>query len=206
MNKPDEYRDLTGFFNTNYGGRQIIRTIGDLENTWTWDNVSEEGYIKYAKRFQASYTASVEDGVSWEKRELEINRKAGTELAHRMELRRKAEQDFANFYHVRVKAALCPPRLWKSPETAYDIPVRFEGRHYTGDDARTERILEYLAILEHLRWNASHEIEGYRFGEEKREDLMTHPDMRPYEALDDVTRHYDWIVVRTTLNILPVMQ
>lgn len=32
---------------------------------------------------------------------------------------------------------------------------------------------------------------------------MTHPDMRPYEALDNITRHYDWIVVRMTLNIIP---
>lgn len=203
MDKPDEYRDLIGFFNENYGGRQIIRTIGDLESTWTWDNISEEGFLKYARRFQASYTASVQDGISWEKRELEINRKAGTELAHRMELRRKAGQDFANFYHVKVKAALCPSRLWKNPETSYAIPVRYEGRHYTGDDSRAEKILEYLAILEHLRWNASHEIEGYRYGQEKREDIMTHPDMRPYEALDNITRHYDWIVVRMTLNIIP---
>jgi len=31
---------------------------------------------------------------------------------------------------------------------------------------------------------------------------MTHPDMRPYALLDEETRHHDWIVVKTTLNIL----
>ena len=49
-------------------------------------------------------------------------------------------------------------------------------------------------------------MEGYRYGEEKREDLMTHPDMRPYESLDEITKHYDWVVVRTTLNILSGMK
>jgi hypothetical protein len=119
-----------------------------------------------------------------------------------MELRRKNEQDFANYFHVKVKAALCPERLWKTPEAAYDIPIRYEGKHFTGNDPATESILEHLAIMEHLRWTASHEMAGYAFGVEKREDLMTHPDMRPYESLDEETKHYDWIVVRTTLNIL----
>jgi hypothetical protein len=202
MDKPDEYRDMTAFFNDSYGGREIIRTIGDVDKTWTWDNVSKEGYLRYARRFQASYSASVGDGVSWDMRERKIWLKPGSELAHRMELRRKTEQDFANYFHVKVKAALCPARLWQTPYAAYDIPIRFEGKHYTGNDAKTERILEKLAILEHLRWTASHEISGYSYGKEKREDLMTHPDMRPYATLDEETRHYDWIVVRTTLNIL----
>ena len=206
MNRPDEYKDMIRFFNDSYGGRELIRTIGETDKTWTWDNVSKEGHMRYARRFQASYTASVGDGVSWDDREELIRRKPGSELAHRMELRRKTEQDYANYFHVKVKAALCPARLWKTPETAYDIPIRYEGRHYTGQDESAAKVLEYLAILEHLRWTASHEMAGYCCGEEKREDLMIHPDMRPYESLDEVTKHYDWIVVRTTLNILAALQ
>jgi hypothetical protein len=202
MDKPDDYHDMVAFFNESYGGRNIIRTIGEVESTWTWDNISKEAYIRYARRFLASYSASVGDGISWDMRERQIRLKPGSELAHRMELRRKNEQDFANYFHVKVKAALCPERLWKTPETAYDIPIRYEGKHFTGNDPVTKSILEHLAMLEHLRWKASHEMAGYAFGEEKREDLMTHPDMRPYESLDEVTKHYDWIVVRTTLNIL----
>ena len=161
--------------------------------------------MRYARRFQASYSASTGDGVSWERREESILSKPGTQLAHRMELRRKTEQDFANYYHVRVKAALCPSYFWKRPDTAYDIPVRYEGKHYSGTDDRAASVLEYMAIQEHLRWTASHEMAGYRYGEEKREDLMTHPDMVPYESLDETTRHFDWIVVRTSLNILSEM-
>ena len=206
MDKPDEYQDLISFFNDSYGERDIIRTIGEVDRTWTWDNVSKETYLKHARRFQASYSASVGDGISWDKREKQIWQKTGSELAHRMELRRKTEQDFANYFHVKVKAALCPERLWKTPDAAYNIPLRFEGKHYTGKDAKTEGILEKLAVLEHLRWTASHEMAGYSYGKEKREDLMTHPDIRPYSSLDEETKHYDWVVVRTTLNILAAQE
>ena len=202
LDRPEAFRDLTGFFNDSFGDRDIIRTIGEVERTWTWDNVSKEAYYRQARRFHASYSASAGDGVSWEEREDHIRHKAGSELSRRMELRRKTEQDFNNSFHIKVKAALCPERLWKTPETALAIPIRYEGKHYTGGDDRTEKILERLAILEHLRWTASHEIAGYSYGEEKREDLMTHPDMRPYGSLDETTRHYDWIVVRTTLTSL----
>ena len=206
MDKPDEYQDLISFFNDSYGERDIIRTIGEVDRTWTWGNVSKETYLKHARRFQASYSASVGDGISWDKREKQIWQKTGSELAHRMELRRKTEQDFANYFHVKVKAALCPERLWKTPDAAYNIPLRFEGKHYTGKDAKTEGILEKLAVLEHLRWTASHEMAGYSYGKEKREDLMTHPDIRPYSSLDEETKHYDWVVVRTTLNILAAQE
>jgi hypothetical protein len=206
LDRPGDYARILSFFNDSYGGRETIRTIGDIDSTWTWDNISEEGYLRYARRFQASYSVSSGDKLPWDMREEQIRRKTESELARRMELRRKVDQDFANYYHVRVKAALCPSRLWETPETAYCIPFRYEGEHYTGNDEKAGRILEYMAIQEHLRWVASHEMAGYRFGEEKREDLMTHPDMRPYEELDEVTRHYDWIVVKTTLNILSSME
>ncbi len=206
LDHPEGYRDLLAFFNYSYGGRETIRVVGDVDRTWTWDNISEEGYMRYARRFQASYSASTGDGVTWESREESIRGKPGTQLAHRMELRRKTEQDFANYYHVKVKAALCPRYFWERQETAYDIPVKYEGKHYTGTDTKAASVLEYMAIQEHLRWIASHEMAGYQYGEERREDLMTHPDMVPYESLDEATRHFDWIVVRTSLNLLSGMK
>lgn len=201
MDRPAEYQDMFRFFNDSYGGRDCLRTIGDIGKTWTWDNISGEGYLRYAKCFQAAYAASASETVSWEQRMAQIRQKPGSELSHRMEIHRKTEQDFANFFHVRVKAALCPERLWKE-RAADGIPVQYEGKHYTGQDAQAASVMDYLARLEHLRWNASHEMAGYRYAEEKREDLMTHPDMRPYASLDEKTRHFDWIVVKTTLNLL----
>ena len=202
MDRPADYQDMFRFFNDSYGGRDCVRTIGDLDKTWTWDNISDEGYLRFARRFQAAYATSAAEPVSWEQRMGHIWQKPGSELSHRLEIRRKTEQDFANYFHVRVKAALCPERLWKEQKVADDIPVHYEGKHYLGEDKQAASVMDYLARLEHLRWNASHEMAGYQYAEEKREDLMTHPDMRPYESLDEMTRHFDWIVVKTTLHLL----
>ena len=202
MNRPADYQETIRFFNVSYSDQGCIHIIGDVEKTWTWDNISGESYLRYAKLFQAAYAASTSSDVLWDNRMDRIRRKPGTELAHKLEIRRKTEQDFANYFHVREKAALCPRSFWEGPGVSEGIPVHYEGRHYVKDDPRTVSVLDYLARLEHLRWNASHEMAGYRYAEEKREDLMTHPDMRPYGLLDEKTRHHDWIVVKTTLNIL----
>ena len=202
MNRPADYQETIRFFNVSYGDRGCIHIIGDVEKTWTWDNISGESYLRYAKLFQAAYAASTSSDVLWDNRMDRIRRKPGTELAHKLEIRRKTEQDFANYFHVREKAALCPRSFWEGTGVWQGIPDKYEGQHFVGDDSRMASVLDYLARLEHLRWNASHEMAGYRYAEEKREDLMTHPDMRPYSLLDETTRHHDWIVVKTTLNIL----
>ena len=202
MNRPADYQEAIRFFNTSYGDRDCIRVIGNVEETWTWDNISGESFLHYAKLFQAAYAASISSDVLWDNRMDMIRRKPGTKLAHKLEIRRKSGQDFANYFHVREKAALCPRSFWEGHGVAEGIPVKYEGRHYVGDDPRAVSVLDYLARLEHLRWNASHEMAGYRYAEEKREDMMTHPDMRPYALLDETTRHHDWVVVKTTLNIL----
>ena len=202
MDHASDYQETIQFFNSSYGDRDCIRIIGDVEKTWTWDNISGESYIHYARLFQAAYAASTSSEVLWDDRMDWIRRKPGTGLAHKLEIRRKTEQDFANYFHVREKAALCPRSFWNGHAVPEGIPDKYEGCHFVGDDSRTVSVLDYLARLEHLRWNASHEMAGYRYAEEKKEDLMTHPDMRPYALLDEETRHHDWIVVKTTLNIL----
>ena len=47
----------------------------------------------------------------------------------------------------------------------------------------------------------SHLAAGYRLGAKKEEDRMIHTDLVPYEKLSEVAKHYDWIVVRTSLRI-----
>lgn len=203
LDHPAGYQHLIGYFNSNYGGKNVIRSIGDIERTWTWNNISGADFRSNAQTFYAAYAAASDSPVTWEEREKQIMSKPISDLAKKLELQRKMGQDFINHFHTRVKSHLCPERLWKDPSIAAGIPLQMvDGRHFTGNDPQAEAVLNYLAVGEHLRWCASHEINGYRRGPRKQEDLKTHTDMVPYDALSEEVKHYDWIVVKTTLEIL----
>jgi hypothetical protein len=79
-------------------------------------------------------------------------------------------------------------------------PSAFDGiRHYIGEDKDAGKVMEYLAVGEKLRWNASHEILGYVKGSETDDQIKTHKYLGTYEELDPQIRHYDWLVVRNSL-------
>jgi hypothetical protein len=56
--------------------------------------------------------------------------------------------------------------------------------------------LEELAEVEHRRWMASTALAGYVYGKPRDEKLRHHPDMIPYEDLDDGIKEYDRDVIR----------
>jgi len=202
LDKPAAYQTLIGYFNQNYGARNVIRSIGDIERTWTWNNISGADFRSDAQTFYGAYAQASHSPLTWEEREKQIMAKPISDLSKKLELQRKMGQDFVNHFHTRVKSYLMPERLWKDPSVAQNIPLEMvDGKHYTGNEA-DGAILDYMAVGEHLRWNASHQINGYRQGPEKKEDLKTHTDIRPYEELSEQVKHYDWIVIKTTLELL----
>lgn len=62
--------------------------------------------------------------------------------------------------------------------------------------------LETIAMVEHERWVASHKLLGYRPGENKDFVKMIHKDIKPWEELSESTKLYDYIVVKTTIDML----
>jgi hypothetical protein len=66
----------------------------------------------------------------------------------------------------------------------------------------TNAELEVLAAVEHRRWIADHIDRGWRFGEKRDDRFMLHPDIRPYNALDEIAKEKDRNTVRVLLNIL----
>lgn len=62
--------------------------------------------------------------------------------------------------------------------------------------------LETIAMVEHERWVASHKLLGYRSGENKDFVKMIHKDIKPWEKLSESTKLYDYIVVKTTIDML----
>lgn len=204
LDRPSLYQSLIDYYNRNYGGKTTIYAIGDIESTWTWNNISGEGFKDTARTFYSSYALASASQLTLEERARRIMAKENvSEIARKLELQRKTTQDFANHFHTRVKRYLCPDYLWKDPSYAADIPLQMmDGKHYIGTDERAANVLDYLAVGEHIRWMCSHQSNGYQGGVALREDLKVHPDIKAYELLTEPVKHYDWVVVKTTLEIL----
>jgi hypothetical protein len=69
-------------------------------------------------------------------------------------------------------------------------------RHPAGPSF-TESDVEMLARMEHARWMASRGLRGFRYGPERDNTLLFHPDMKPYDALDADAQRKDRDQVRT---------
>jgi len=198
LDEPGKYRKLIDFYSQSLD-RDCIRILGGLE-AWKEANLVDETFERHASAFYGAYCKAAEEPVLWEDRIRKIESSDASPLWKKLEMRRKVGQDYSDYMHMKVKAELCPARLWQDPSVAGSIPAVYAGLHCT--DPVAEPVLSYLAIGEHLRWQAAHEMEGYRYGPEKREDLKIHPALRDYLELSEQTRHYDWIVVKTSLQLL----
>ena len=134
-------------------------------------------------------------------------------------LRRKESQDIENVLHAPTKVfllkkALLPatcPRLFKKrillkPRHGYDSAI-----HYDSLTEDENRIMLRLAMLEHIRWHAAHELMGYSVwdGDGTDERRQLHNCMRPWEELRDLVndekncyKQYDFAVVDVSIDLL----
>ena len=192
------FADTLRFAKDNYGVE--IVPFGELEKIWTYDSITGGDTAKYARIFYEGYTASAGTGAAtWEDRNNAILESNRSGLWKALELKRKTSQDYSDYFHRKVKTYLCD--LFEQNDVWKDIPVVYEDKHYAGADPAVGEVLEYLAIGEHLRWEASHRAAGYRPGPAKDEARKIHTDLVPYDDLSEVAKHYDWIVVRTSLKL-----
>lgn len=90
----------------------------------------------------------------------------------------------ADHMGIKIRSLGCRTVPVSSPEEAIDWV----------NDSR----LEDLSKAEHNRWNAYMYYKGWKLGEEKDERSKTHPDIIPYEKLEDYIQQYDR---NTILNI-----
>ena len=189
------------------------KACGEKNNT-TWDERKADCLGFRPRRVKIDPTTSSDSANS--ETEAEYNKylkKKENKLANQMELFRKEGQDYANCLHAATKLELCDSNFYKTTEYADKIPESLtdkETTHYP-EKGHIYNILENLAICEHLRWVASHEVSGNIKGKEKSELLRINEYMIPYADIPSTpwdwdngtkveqVKHYDWIVVKTTL-------
>lgn len=177
-----------------------IEVFGQTEDIWRLNIITNEELNEDARKFYESYKAysdvfnkalGYDLDPAWENREEQIR---NGNYKDRCSLQRKRAQDYSNCLHKTTKQTLCGDAA-----LADDIYEKVEaGSHCKGGSSD---ILEHLAVCEHLRWEASHLIMGYRSTTGATDDIAKlHNCIKPYPALDPNTQHYDWLVVKNSLK------
>ena len=183
-----------------------IRTFGSKKDVWTYDNITNESLQARAKRYFAGYMRANGDTrdpeAVWQQRE-EVIETTDDFALHSKRVRQRA-QDYANCFHVSTKLALIGPEILDCrKDIAKCIPQDYDvtPTHYTGTDAHVEKVLHYLAVHEHIRWEASHVALGYAPGKCTDEVKKTHECIMSYDDLTPKVQHYDYLVVKTTFEL-----
>lgn len=83
----------------------------------------------------------------------------------------------ADHIYTKVRAMNCEPAETKSTGAAFDI--------------RNFQYLEELSEAEHNRWCAYMYFKGWRQGDQRDDKLKIHPDLIPYEQLDESAKKKD---------------
>lgn len=230
--KADESpRSMTDIPNTSGQSEKYtlpLYVFGLDKEIYTFDNIIaskiEIGAAEFAKAYDiATAENNKKDRNETQNADSEADNNIKTVYAPKyrdfMKNRRTHSQNVANYLHQATKQGI----VGKAEEAAgmtygnirwadysrilHQIRYIKDGKYV--DDFAT-RLLQTLARMEHLRWNAAHEILGYtREGEvsDKDEVRMTHSCIRQYHEFDlnnpdhVKTLSYDNVVVDLTLGI-----
>jgi hypothetical protein len=193
-----------------------IHFFGGTSDIWRYDVISEDSLNTDACKYFTAYSMAAENidrevaANRWQER---LDQLSGIQCDGRNALVRKLSQDYANCLHIPTKLKLIgaydlvenASTLMSSipPQCPSGSPVSnpFAEEHCNVQDARLKELLLYLALEEHIRWEASHIAMGYKYASVRNEDLKYHENLLDYEKLSIGTRHYDWLVVKITLQL-----
>lgn len=212
-------------YNAAYGPH--IYRFGSNDTIWDYNFITNKDMEEDAEMFfNTYYEALIPTPVSpdgskgekkyddWKTRNEKI--RSIHHLYSRRDLIRMRNQDYSNCYHKFTKKQLCNTEdsdlMWLSqqicselkvwePYGSRPVSVHIDNWENISIDKKEEKlkVLEYLAACEHLRWVASHIVNGYSLGSCKDMLKKQHSDITGYTNLSIGTQHYDWVVVKTTL-------
>lgn len=210
-----------------------IRIFGQNEEIYTYELVVKDRYEEEGREYYEAYRSlqidPVNDEGDWEMRRYDtLTSNKGTKWERMSKLRRKESQDRSNALHAVTKLKILEKALGDEDRVrelagrmltlsadGHLISERVGQRQnirYTQLSVEENRLMLNMAMLEHLRWNAAHEILGYtpNSKEHKCNELTRqHNCLKPWESLDDESakagypvdfKLFDFGVVETTLK------
>lgn len=236
-NKVEGIQKIADHYNYGYGDGErntpVIQIFGQPEKTYTYDLVVSDRLIEEGKQFHQEYRKLSGEGDSWDSRHKQLTDTGIPNIEKLRKLRRQESQDRANALHAGTKLILLKEAMkelaikndttldWYSFYLRYfnvDGTANVEGSqtdiHYSGLSDKENEIILRLAQLEHLRWNAAHELMGYVFNEGGTncdERTMRHNCLCSWDKLDGQSnlqkgwtcdyKKYDFCVVDTTIAL-----
>ena len=207
-----------------------ITLFGSVEDIYTYNYIINEALKEKAKTFKSKYDLSVNNIreasnkepyqiESWDELQNKRMQLTGDYAGYSptfsgmMSLRRIQSQNIANSLHASTKYMLAMTALGgKDIDNVREHGIiRKDGKtQYTWSDGarlpidHVQRVMDVLAQTEHLRWNASHEILGYRdHGDTsfKDEARMQHGCLKEWEELSEDIKSYDYNIVDVSLGV-----
>ena len=210
-----------------------ITLFGAANQVYTYEHVVNDTLKEDAKKYKRKYDLSVNELKrmageepypiqNWDDEQNDLMQLSGEfkgfapTFSAVMKLRRMQSQNNANSLHEETKKRLAIKALGQN---AYDeIPTHGLTRKagsttYSWSDhanlpiGKVQRVLDVLAQTEHLRWNASHEILGYKDeGDEnfKDEARLKHGCLKPWSKLSEKMRSNDYDVVDVSLGLIDI--
>ena len=229
-NKVEGIQEIADHYNFGYGkgidNIPVIRIFGQPQKTYTFDLVISDKLTETARTFHDKYRSFRGEGVSWDERHRSMTDTGIPNLDKLRKLRRQESQDMANAFHIGTKIFLLRESMgesvdWNSFFSHYFNPdgtTHVEGSRseivYPRLSEVENRMILHLAMLEHLRWNAAHELFGYQFNEkgtECDERTMLHNCLCAWGKLDEKSeeitewfcdyKKYDFCVVDTSIAL-----
>lgn len=204
----------------------VIKLFGESKEIYTYDMIINEKLTQKGRKYQESYARLRGEPLLWDARRKKEQEK-GT-LDDMRSLRRKEMQDLGNALHADTKVYLLKQAMgdgfdWSDFLNRYfdsdDMPIcdgTYDKINYSLLNKKENQVVLNLARLEHMRWNASHEMLGYVKAHDGLhscdERTREHNCLRPWQELDEEGRtvtklegwqadykHFDFSVVDNSI-------
>ena len=219
--------DIANHYNKRLGkdDKDIVKKIvlfGQNQDIYTYKLVVENQYLEDGKKYYDTYRylSDPSNTKTWEERRRKTLEPDGkhSKWERLSNIRRKESQDLSNALHRHTKIKLLEDVV--SKEKAKDFALRAlkqrtghqVGITYPHLSVAENRLMLNLAMCEHLRWNAAHEIMGYVNNTDDKHDCneltKKHNCLKSWQELDaesDSTGYdykvYDFGVVETSFKL-----
>ena len=202
-----------------------IVLFGQNEKIYTYDLVIRDKYQEDGEKYYETYRSlnldpnPDNDEGPWRKRHDDTMNGKGTKWERLSKIRRKESQDRSNAIHALTKMKLLQEAIGEENvrDFAQRVLERRTGRKtgitYPLLSLSENRLMLNLAMCEHLRWNAAHEMMGYVNNTEEHccnEVSKKHNCLKPWQNLDDESdavsyiddyKLFDFGVVETSFKL-----